>query len=127
MIDPTLFRGKPYTRPVSFTVVFTGAAGESHALWTPKNAYFEVAEVLAFSTVAGEWQLADSTAFNVIGFMAFNGTSFSIWQRTLAAVRSNTPQAAALLLVDPVGVAATIHGTCYGWEVNPDGQYRSGS
>jgi hypothetical protein len=127
MIDPTLFRGKPYTRPISFTVTFSGAVNEQKAIWLPKAAYFEVAEIVAFSTVAAELQIADTQPANIIGFIAFNGTAFSIWQRSLAGVRSNNPSNSQLLLVDAVGAAQTVHGTVYGWEVTPTGEYRTGS
>jgi hypothetical protein len=121
------FQGKPYTRPLNFLLTFTGVAGQNFPIWLPKNAWFEVAEVLIKGTVAVEYQLADTIPQAIIGFVGVDGVNFAVWQHTLAGVRSNNYANSALLLVDPVGVAATVHGSVYGWEVTSDGTYRTGS
>jgi hypothetical protein len=121
------FQGKPYTRPLNFLLTFTGVAGQFFTIWAPKNAFFEVAELLIKGTVAAEYQIADTIPQALIGFVGVDGVNFSVWQHTLAGVRSNNYANSALLLVDPVGVAGTVHGSVYGWEVTPDGTYRTGS
>jgi hypothetical protein len=119
------FQGRPYTRPISFSVVFTGAAGEAHAIWAPLGASFEVAGVLAKGTAAVELQIADTTTGALIGFIGLDGVNFAVWTPgNLAGVRSNDSKNGLLLLVDPIGVASTVHGACYGWEVTKEGNYR---
>jgi hypothetical protein len=123
--DLKSFQGRPYTRPITFSVTFTGAVGEAHAIWTPLGASFEVAAVLAKGTAAVELQLADTQTAALIGFIGLDGVNFAIWTPgNLAGVRSNDNKGARLVLVDTVGVAGTVHGTCYGWEVTKEGNYR---
>jgi hypothetical protein len=126
MIDfAKTFRGRPYTRPIVFNVTFTGAAGEAHAVWFPLGAHFEIAALLAKGTAAVELQIADTTTGGLIGFIGLDGVNFAVWTPGyLAGIRSNNAANAALLLVDTVGVAGTVHGTCYGWEVTKEGNYR---
>jgi hypothetical protein len=119
------FQGRPYTRPVVFSVTFTGAPGEAHPIWTPLGASFEVSAVLAKGTAPVELQIADTQTGATIGFIGLNGADFAVWAPgNLAGVRSNDNKGALLLLVDTVGVAGTVHGACYGWEVTKEGNYR---
>lgn len=126
---PLPFQGRPYTRPVPFSVTFSGTAGESHAVWLPKNAFFELVTCIAKSNNAVELILADTADGNVIGFIGLDGINFSVFPGagSLAGIRSNNPTFAQLLLVDPVGVACIVHGVCLGWEVTREGMYRTGS
>jgi len=123
------YRGLPYTRPVNFGVTFTGAPGESHEIWVPKNAFFELVTMIIKGTAAAEYQVADTTPVGVIGYVGLDGVNFSVFPGpgTLAGIRSNNYTNARLILVDPVGVASVVHGSCYGWEVTQDGGYRTGS
>lgn len=128
MIDPVLFRdykGRPYTKVVPFAFTNAGAvAGQSNVLWTPRGAYFELALLLAKSTAAGDYNLCDTNASNIIGFIQFDGVNYSRFDLGLAGIRSNHLSNASLIIVDPVGVIATIKGAVYGWEVTQEGNYR---
>lgn len=127
MIDPLRmldFRGRPYTRALPFAHVFTGVAGELAHLWQPKNAFFELALILMKGTVAAEYTVCDTNSANIIGFCQVDGVNFSRLDLGLAGIRSNRLANAELLILDGVGLAATIHGVIYGWEVTPEGNYR---
>jgi len=121
-----LFRGRPYTKALPFQFVLTGVAGTRHILWTPINAYFELALIISKSTAAMDLSLADTVESNVIGFIGPDGTN-SYGPGTLdfgtAGFRSVNFIQAQLLLIEGT-VAGTVKGVAYGWEVTPEGDYR---
>ena len=60
-----------------------------------------------------------------VRFIGLDGVNFAVFAPgNLAAIRSNNASNAVLLLVDTVGVAGTVHGAVYGWEVTKEGDYR---
>jgi len=123
-ITNTLFRGRPYSIAVPFLKTFTGVAGEAFTLWTPDNAYFELANVYARSTVAVELMFADGNAAAPIGFMVAPTATYERIDLGMAPYRSVSHTQAQLLLVDLNGVACVVRGVVYGWEVTRDGYYR---
>lgn len=130
MINPaaSFFQGKPYTRPLIVFHDFSGTVGEQVELWLPKNAYFELAAVICKATVAIDLNLCDTNPHAIIGFIGMDGVNYSVFQPgALAGIRSNSYTQAALLAVDPVGVASSAKFAIYGWEVTPQSGYRTGS
>jgi len=120
----TTLQGRPYTKAVPFARTFSGAVDELLTIWTPVGAYFELAMIIAKSTAAGEYAICDTVGANIIGYIQFDGANFSRLDLGLAGIRANRLTQANLALLDPVGIAATIHGVCYGWEVTAEGSYR---
>jgi hypothetical protein len=118
------FKGRPYTKAVPFSKTFSGAAAEFQTLWPVIGGFFELALLLAKSTAAGEYAVCDSDPSNVIGFIQFDGVNFSRLDLGLAGIRSNRLNNSKLVLLDPVGIVATVHGVAYGWEVTQEGNYR---
>jgi hypothetical protein len=120
-----LFRGRPYTKSLPFQFVLTGVAGTTHQIWAPVNAYFELGKVISRATVALDLALADTTAGQIIGFISPDATGYEIGTLDFngAAFRSQGANNPKLLLVDG-GVAGTVKGVAYGWEVTLEGDYR---
>lgn len=124
-----LFRGRPYTKTVPFTLQFAGVAGQTALIWKPNNAYFEFAGGIIISTVAGptEYQLCDGNVNNPFtAVLATNADYKDIRIGELAGYRSvGPPGNGPLLLVDTAGVAATVRGFVWIWEVDgATGYYR---
>lgn len=121
-----LFRGRPYTKAIPFEFILTGTLGATFLLWSPVNAYFEIALIQSKSTVPLDLALADTDGSLVIGFIGPDGTN-SYGPGTLdfgiSGFRSQNHINPKLLLVDG-GVAGTVKGTVYGWEVTDNGDYR---
>lgn len=123
MTLPT-YLGRPYTKAIPFAQVYAGVANTLRPIWSPVGAYFELGLLLAKSTAAGEYAICDTNKDNIIGYIQFDGVNFSRLDLGLTGLRSNRVNNAILALLDPVGVAATIHGVVYGWEVTQEGYYR---
>ena len=120
----TSYRGRPYTKAVPFARTFTAVAGQTQEVWRVVGAFFELGLLLARSTAAGEYAVCDTVAENIIGYIQFDGVNFSRLDLGMAPIRSNRLANAALILLSPVAIAATIHGVAYGWEVTQEGNYR---
>jgi hypothetical protein len=118
------FQGRPYTKAVPFAKTFSGAAGETQQVWQIVGAFFELGLLIAKSNAAGEYAVCDSNTSSIIGYIQFDGVNFSRLDLGMAGIRSNRLSNAMLLLLDPVGIVATVHGVAYGWEVTQDGSYR---
>jgi hypothetical protein len=119
-----LFRGRPYGPAKVFVVTFSGAAGESHAIWTSNNAHWELGLLRIKGTAAADYALADTKPESIIGMVDVDGVTYRVMNMAVATLRSNSSINARLLLVDVVGVASTVKGVCYGWEVTREGFYR---
>jgi hypothetical protein len=118
------FRGRPYTKAIPFAKTFTAVAGQTQEVWRVTGAFFELGLLIAKSTAAGEYAVCDSKAEAIIGYIQFDGVNFSRLDLGMAGIRSNRLNNAALLLLSPVAIAATVHGCVYGWEVTQEGNYR---
>ena len=120
-----LFQGRPYTKVVPFAVTFSGVVGEFTPIWLPQNAYFEVAFIrVKSSTVAAEVTFSDTDPSAALAFAIAVPTGYENVFLGLATYRSLQSSNPKLLLVDFQGVANTIKGTVYGWEVTREGFYR---
>jgi hypothetical protein len=119
-----LFRGRPYTKAIPFAKTFAGVAGESVELWLPQNAHFELAGGIVRGTVTLDAYLADTQAEVPFAYVQVPTTTYARIETGNGTYRSLTAHSPRLLLVNPGGVASTVKGVLYGWEVTPEGAYR---
>lgn len=117
-----LFRGRPFTKAVPYQKVIA-AATDVVDLWTPINAYFEVGLVLMRANVAAiDVLLGDGQVSNPFMFIMPSTTEYSMVSLLPNGYRSVSYSGTKL--VAQASGAVTLKGVVYGWEVNPDGNYR---
>jgi hypothetical protein len=114
-----------YSNAIPFTFSFTGIRGENFSIWEPQNAAFELCALTIRGTVAMDLNVCDTTPAIPIGFVQIIPGSYIPLQIGWGRVRSSSFSQAKLILLDPVGVACTIKGIAYGFEMTREGLYRS--
>lgn len=119
-----LYRARPYGPARIINVTFAGTAGLFTTLWAPQNGYFEMGKLRIKGTAACAYAICDTRPDHIIGYIDTDGVTFAEFDPGMAAIRSLSYANARLLLVDLSGVAATLTGAVYGWEVSPAGFYR---
>jgi hypothetical protein len=121
-----LYRGRPYTKVVPFSLTFAGAvANEAATLYAPQSAFFEFAGGVINSSATAEFALCDATRQNPFTLViAGSGAYTPIQIGALATYRSVGPTGAKLLLVAQGLVACTVKGVVWIWDVTTEGYYR---
>lgn len=117
----TLYRARPFTKVIPFNQLL---GADPVLLWSPTNAYFEVAKVIVRADMAGiDLAFLDNNVAQPILFAMPPTTEYQEFDLD-PGYRSLSYNNTGLYVLDPSGAGVTVKGTIYGWEVNPGGYYR---
>jgi hypothetical protein len=117
----TLYRARPFTKAVPFSVTIADALTE---LWSPTNAYFELSAMIVRSDTAGlDLALVDTTEAQPFLFFMPPTTIYQTFDIS-PGYRSLLYSQARVQLWDPTVSGAVVKGVLYGWEVTQEGWYR---
>lgn len=120
----TLYRGRPFTKAVPFQVNLNTNPEIGVDLWVPKNSYFQCALVSIRATVAGQdLALCDTTPQQPFLFVMPPTTAYALFTLD-PGYRSVAYSGAKVIIHDPLASGNPVKGVLFGWEVNPDGNYR---
>lgn len=103
-----------YARP--FTVEFTGFAGQWATVWQADQGAFILDRITMRATAEIDVNICDSDVSNPIGSIAATTTHYRDLENN-APIQSVNPRMSRVILLDHIGVAATVKGYVYGWIV----------
>lgn len=107
-----------------FKVTFDGTAGDAHEIWTPVNAAFEFAGLVARADDLIDLNICDDNASTPFAFVQPDTDNYRP-STVLPGVYRANQQGNKLILVDSYGGrVVTVKGIVYGWEVTAEGVYR---